>query len=413
MKAIHSFRLGSAPLFVKLFTALSCCTLILFVILSIGGIIQAKRVTSPISSMKGLTATVSSNFFLDMIALEMPRLKSDEENTTFSKTKVGHFLFEFVTNINPSDPKTLLAREVPGMAHEKIVVLRKGSHDGAVALPADYTPSKEVLESPPRQQTNPEPPKDDPNATPSVPNDTVPDPEPDTTEPPKNTTNGKSKVFIYHSHNRESWVPELEGVTELDQAYDSSINITLVGKRMADRLQELGIGTTHSATDYQTKEQDFNYNYSYKYSKKTVQEAFATNPELDYFLDVHRDSQTRDLTTVNINGVDYAQLYFIIGLKNPNWKQNEEFANEILKRLDEKYPGISRGIYAKDGTTGNGEYNQSISPRSLVVEIGGPENTLEETNRTADVLAEVLAEIFWEAEKVDAPASSGQQVVTK
>ncbi|MEW9106043.1 stage II sporulation protein P [Paenibacillus sp.] len=78
---------------------------------------------------------------------------------------------------------------------------------------------------------------------------------------------------------------------------------------------------------------------------------------------------------------------------NPNWKKNEQFANEIHERLEKNYPGISRGIFGKTALQGNGEYNQSLSPNSVVIEIGGIDNTLEELYRTADVLADFIADI--------------------
>mgnify|MGYP001196911739 FL=1 len=102
----------------------------------------------------------------------------------------------------------------------------------------------------------------------------------------------------------------------------------------------------------------------------------------------------------------YAQVYFIVGTKNPNWKKNAEFANRIHKLLEQRMPGISRGVYAKSHN-GNAEYNQSLSPNSILMEIGGPYNTLEEMYRTADLLAELIADVYRQAEKVNATASAG------
>jgi stage II sporulation protein P len=85
------------------------------------------------------------------------------------------------------------------------------------------------------------------------------------------------------------------------------------------------------------------------------------------------------------------------------------FANQIHEKLEKEYPGLSRGIWGKTAATGNGEYNQSVAPESVLIEIGGVENTLKECYRTADVLAEAIAELYWEsqdAEKVDAKAGS-------
>lgn len=403
----RSSQLTMLKTWIKLFVTISLITFSMFIVLGIGGMIQAKMVTSPISSMNGLTANIASKHFLDMMALEVPHLKQGQEESTFSQKNIRDFLIQFVTNINPGDPRTLLAREMPGLGNEKTILLHKGAGQDQIALPMDFTPSKEAL-----KDSTPSPvdivPQESQDDSPSL--DLS---ETESVEPPPSQSQAttRKKVFIYHSHNTESWVPELEGVTDISDAFDSKINITLLGKRLAERLEEEGIESLHSDKDYPSTVPDFNYSFSYKYSKKTVLEAIAANPDLEYFFDIHRDAQKRDLTTVTIDGVDYAQLYFIIGLKNEHWEDNEAFANEIHNRLEEKYPGISRGIFAKDGSSGHGEYNQSYSPHSLLIEIGGPENTLEESYRTTDVLAEVISEIFWEAEKVDHLGTEAQTVM--
>ncbi len=77
--------------------------------------------------------------------------------------------------------------------------------------------------------------------------------------------------------------------------------------------------------------------------------------------------------------------------------------------MEAKFPGISKGIHAKSGE-GNGVYNQNFSPNSVLVEVGGVDNSLEECYRTADALAAAIAEVILNAEKVDAkpsPASDG------
>ncbi|MGO4372579.1 stage II sporulation protein P, partial [Paenibacillus sp. MCAF20] len=220
-------------------------------------------------------------------------------------------------------------------------------------------------------------------------------------EPSEPTTGGEDVVFIYHSHNRESWFPEL--TEKMKDPNSTTTNITLVGKRLADKLEEEGVGALHSKTDYPTAIKDYRWELSYKYSMKTVKEAIASSKKLKFFFDLHRDSQKRKYTTIDIKGKSYAQVYFIIGHKNPNWKENEEFATQIHEELEKKYPGISRGIWGKTAATGNGEYNQSLASDSVLIEIGGVDNTLEESYRTADALAEVIGEIYWEDAKVTAP----------
>lgn len=394
------------------FVILSFLSLFMFVLLGVAGMLQSKLWTSPVSSMKGLAASVSSQFFADMIGMEIPDFQRRGESFTFSQKNVSSFMFQFLTNINPQDPKSLLAKEVPGMEDDTIL-LRKGLTNDVASFPMDYTPSNDVLK-PDQGSSSP-----DSSQSPAGGNDGNGSQNGSTSKDSASgsssgldksssdlSTHGNKVIFIYHSHNRESWIPELkargEKIDGINEAYDSKINITLAGKRLAEKLGELGVGAVDSSADYVSQVAGFNYNFSYKYSLKTVKEAFAANPDYTYFFDIHRDSQERDLTTVDIGGKAYAQVYFIIGHKNPYWQKNEEFASKIHAKLEQLYPGVSRGIYGKGAKSGNAEYNQSFSPNSVLIEIGGPENALAETYRTVDVLAKVISDIYWDAEKVNA-----------
>jgi stage II sporulation protein P len=377
---------------VQLFTFLMVMTLASFIFLGLFGVFQSQLPRSPMSSMKALAPSISSQFFLDMMALEIPYLDSGKEISSFSPKNVNNFLFELVTNINPMDPKSVLAREIPGMANERTILLY-GAETYNNDYPIDFPPPAEVFNN---ESIIPVPKDEQQDAL-------LPEEEPSPVEQ-RNLTEDNRMVLIYHSHNRESWLPELKDVTDPDLAYDEEQNITLLGQRMTVKLQNLGLNVNHSTKDYPTTVNDFKYHKSYEYSKETVSEAVIAHPELKYLFDIHRDSQKRSKTTATINGKDYAQIYFVVGEKNPDWEKNMKFAKKIHDKLNEKLPGLSKGIYSKD-TNGNGEYNQSFSPNSSLIEIGGVENTLEESYRTIDVLSEVIAELYWEAEKVTAPVS--------
>ncbi len=375
----------------RVFLLLAVLTFSILTILGTAILLQAKLLKEPVLSLKGLAPGMSSPFFADLIGMELPGFSVEEnKQNTFSSSNVITFLLQVLTNVNPRDPKSLIAGEVPGI-RDDTVPLRKGIGVGEEVPPADYAPPEDAFIAKPEENAIV---KDDPVKAPPV--------VPNLDKAPILSTDGKKVVFVYHSHNRESWLPELKdkGITNISSAQDPNTNITLVGKRLTTKLEELGIGSSHSATDYPTAVKSYNWNFSYKYSHKTVETAFASNPELTYFFDIHRDSQRRELTTAKIDGKSYAQVYFIIGHRNPNWRKNEQFATAIHEVLQEKYPDISRGIWGKGANNGNGEYNQTISPNSILIEIGGPENTLEESYRTADVLAKVIADIYWDAEKV-------------
>ncbi|CAM4425127.1 stage II sporulation protein P [Paenibacillus alkaliterrae] len=217
----------------------------------------------------------------------------------------------------------------------------------------------------------------------------------------KETNSGTSnntapQIMIYHSHNRESWIPELDHINSPDQAFDSEINVTLLGSYLLNKLKSSDIPVFHSNIDYPSRISNFNYAKSYSYSKQTITQELKMHQNVKYLFDLHRDSQEREKTTILFKNQNYAQVYFVVGTNHPNWKQNMNFAERIQESLNERIPNLSKGIYQKDKTSGNGEYNQSLSGNSALIEIGGVENSLEESYRTIEVLAKVIQDIWLE-----------------
>jgi stage II sporulation protein P len=358
--------------------------------------------------MKGFAAGVPGGLFGNMLAMEMPAAGRDNSEPLISGKQVGALLVRMLTDINLSDPKSLLAHEYPGMNADSTILLRPGSSTDATVGPEDREPlpanggtANETGDGSGRPDHGPEIP--DGEGAPST--NTAPPASSGSNNaegtPDKPTTGGRNVVFIYHSHNRESWIPELK--TDTNDPTSPTINVTLLGKRLALKLKSEGIGAVDSSVDYASAIKNYNWALSYKYSKKTVIDALSSNKDLKFLFDIHRDSQRRKYTTATINGKDYAQVFFIIGHANPNWRKNEAFANEIHEALEKKYPGISRGVWGKTTANGNGEYNQSLAPDSVLIEIGGVDNTLEESYRTVDALAGVIAKLYWNAEKVSVP----------
>ncbi|GMK36980.1 hypothetical protein PCCS19_00330 [Paenibacillus sp. CCS19] len=208
------------------------------------------------------------------------------------------------------------------------------------------------------------------------------------------TSDSKPAVYIYQSHSQESWIPELPGVKNPDYAFNKTTNVSMLGARLAGVLQAMGAEVYHTSYDYESiYGSQFIYSKSYVYSEKSIINQLALHPQIKYLFDIHRDTSPRSATTVNIKGTNYAKLYFVIGLENPNWRQNDAFAKKIQALVTAKYPGLSRGIYYKDKSVGNGWYNQNYSPNSALIEVGGTANTLAESNRTMDILAQAINQI--------------------
>ncbi|RAP78539.1 stage II sporulation protein P [Paenibacillus montanisoli] len=206
-------------------------------------------------------------------------------------------------------------------------------------------------------------------------------------------TNAKPVVFIYHTHNLESFKPEL-GSSLIGKSVESrDINITRVGKYLSEKLEEFGVKTLVDQTDYTTKP-NYNFSDSYQLSRTTVSSALKTNPSLKMVFDVHRDSLTRDKTTTKINGKDVATIHFVIASSNEKYKENLKLASELKKQIEQLYPRLSPQISLKNpaGDTSR-SYNQELFNHSLLIEIGGMENSLQEEYRAAEILAQAISNI--------------------
>ncbi|KGX84300.1 stage II sporulation protein P [Pontibacillus litoralis] len=218
--------------------------------------------------------------------------------------------------------------------------------------------------------------------------------------------NEEANVFVYHSHSWEAFLPMLDSKTKPSEASstDRDKNIVMVGSMLTEELEERGIQTMHDKTNVAAalNEQGLNHNDSYTFARKTIKAAASESDDISYFIDIHRDAQRKDITTSQINGKPYAKIYFVVGTAHEQYKKNAAFANQINQSLEDKYPGISRGVYKKDKTMGNGVYNQDFSENAILIEVGGIDNTKEELRNSSKALAEVLSNHIHQAEKVNA-----------
>lgn len=375
-----------------------------FVVLGLGGIAERKLNTSSISSMKGFAGSISSGIFMDMLGMEVPHLAQGKQHSEITGEQVTSFLFEMLTGVDPLNPKSLIASQVPGMGTNKPVLLRNGSGNVKAEAPQDYQPDPGYVAESSGEGAKTAEPNPEPSQTPDT--ETVPDESKPNTEVPGKVTDEtdakKKTVLIYHSHPHEAYNPLLGTESNNPSSPKSSANVFLPGSYLEKRLETRGIGVVHETEDYVTTKKDYNWNYSYKYSRETVKAALAANEDLTYLIDIHRDSSRHDKSTATINGKTYAKVFFIIGHDNPNWEKNEAYAAKLHKKMEKLYPGLSRGVWGKDGGGGNnGEYNQSLSEHSILIEIGGIDSTGAELKRTSEVLADIIAEVYREDQKVD------------
>lgn len=197
-------------------------------------------------------------------------------------------------------------------------------------------------------------------------------------------------IYIYNSHQTEEYAAST--------FVEYSINPTVM---MADYILEEQFNNSSFKTIVEERsikdilrKNSWNYSYSYKASRAYLEDTKKNNPSLKYFIDVHRDSLSKERTTVEIAGKKYAKLLFLVGLENPSYPANLKFTEEINAKLKEKYPTLSKGIYKKSGPGVNGIYNQDFSPYTILIEIGGYQNTPTEVMNSVLAFSECYLEVI-------------------
>jgi stage II sporulation protein P len=377
-------------------TFLGILALLLFVF-SVSGVMTSLRPEYRISSNS--VHTVANQFSGKMLF----SMLANENHYLFNalpegkqESMITNQLIKVSTNISLEDPRSLLGRELPGFSIFDNEILVAGEGTNYTNMPYESSPPVDVLNE---------------ERDASLQNlDEIEEPDKGVTNQPNQTTNGRKVVEIYHSHNRESYLPYLKGVTDPDLAYHSKINITKLGERMVEDLADKGIGSSLDKTDIMgnLNNKGLNYAKSYQESRKSVQTALANNKDLEYIIDIHRDSKRKKHTTINIKGKDYAKIAFVVGGNNPNFEKNAALANKLHKALEKKYPGISRGVMKQGGAGQNGVYNQDLSGNAMLIEVGGVDNTFEEMYLTVDAFTEVFSEFYWDAKAVDNPTGDSE-----
>ena len=183
------------------------------------------------------------------------------------------------------------------------------------------------------------------------------------------------QILIMHAHATEDyrlsaglWYRPGDG----SRTTDRDLNMCAVGRVMADTLNAAGLNTLHDETlnDYPS------YTGSYANSRAVVQQYLSQYPSIKIVLDVHRDAietenGSRMAPVCTVNGRQAAQVMIICGCDNgttvslPNYRLNLRFAAAWF-------------------------YNQDLTPGSLLIEIGGHGNNLNEALYAGQLAAQGL-----------------------
>ena len=205
---------------------------------------------------------------------------------------------------------------------------------------------------------------------------------------PNPTEVKEPRVYIYNTHQLENY-----SATNFED-YNITPNVLMASYMLKEKLNKNNIPTiveTSNINEFLNLN-GWNYASSYKASRFYVLDALSKNNKLDLLIDLHRDAISKDKSTAQINGKNYAKVLFVVGLEHENYEANLELANKLNSLIKEKYPAISRGVITKQGAGVNGIYNQDLSPKSVLIECGGKENSIDEVMNTTEILTQIIKE---------------------
>ena len=195
------------------------------------------------------------------------------------------------------------------------------------------------------------------------------------------------QILIYHTHSQEGFADSVPG--------DTGTTIMGVGDRLAGILQDTyGYQVLHHTGQYDVDSRDD----AYSKALPAIEQVLKENPSIEVIIDLHRDEMAEETKLVmDLDGRPTARFMFFNGLSrtrktgnisylyNENQAGNLAFSFQMQLKAAEYYPGLTRKIYLKGY-----RYNMHLRPRTLLVELGAQNNTVEEAMNACDPLAHIL-----------------------
>jgi stage II sporulation protein P len=306
------------------------------------------------------------------------------------KKDLFSIVFKYISGVDLSNPKSLIASQVPILGLLDIISM---SENGDGPGPVVVVPKEEIDNNKESTENNPEsgdeseenhiepgepsPGTGQPSGTPQV-------VTPGATQPVarKRLDQSKPLILIYHTHTTENY--NAAGKKGENFSTNFNIGICKVGAELEKELEsKYGIATIHDTTVHDVPRREG----AYEKSRPTVQKYLKKYPSLQVVIDLHRDGDVGEKGTAIINNERYARVAFVLGTGHKNYDKNAKLAQKLKDTFDLDYPGFSRGIiYASKN-----RYNQDLSAKIALIEVGSNNNSLQEAVNTSKLIAKVLA----------------------
>ncbi len=183
----------------------------------------------------------------------------------------------------------------------------------------------------------------------------------------------RPRVGVYHTHGAESYVPS-DGTDTIDQGG----GILEVGDSFTRALEEKGFTVNHIREPHTPHDAG-----AYQRSRRTAEELLMEGDQLIF--DLHRDAVPPEEYEGTVEGKEVTRILLVVGQQNQNADNNRDFALTLKQIADERHPGLVKGIL---GAQGN--YNQDLTPRAILLEVGAHRNDRDSAERAVALFADVV-----------------------
>ena len=189
-------------------------------------------------------------------------------------------------------------------------------------------------------------------------------------------------VLIVHTHATESYLPSSEGNYHRKGRLNT---VRDAGDVLAETLDKAGIPCVHDVTLHDEK----SYNQAYSRSYETTEALLKKYPSIECVIDLHRDAVPGEVSvaTVSVGGKKCAKYSYVVSNAVETYASNLAFIRKMNETATKKYDGFTGNILERGY-----RYNQNLSSKYMLLEIGYNRNDIEEVRCTAEMVGKILAD---------------------
>ncbi len=198
--------------------------------------------------------------------------------------------------------------------------------------------------------------------------------------------NGEPRVLIYHTHATESYLPSSAGNYHTTKEENT---VRDAGDVLEEVLEDNGISVVHDKTLHDNP----SYNESYSRSYETVKALLKKYPTIECIIDLHRDATAAEIAgpTQKVKGKNTAVYSYVLSNTTETYEENKAFLAKLNTIAGTSYDGYTAEILERPYW-----YNQELSGKSVLIEMGNKRNNIKEVRQCARFFGEILAEALEE-----------------